>query len=118
MGLWRNQAKGSVQRLGAGRGENVPAEANVTAGGGEAILGWGWGGVGESAKDINWRSLGVCGIFSGHSLWSLSKLPRHSLPSHTAKFLPSSQTPSCLMKKGKMRQSQTHRSNSNILAWE
>lgn len=33
MGLWRNQAKSSVQRLGAGRGENVPAEANVTAGG-------------------------------------------------------------------------------------
>lgn len=44
VGLWRNQAKGSVQRLGAGKGENAPAEANVAAGG-EGKPSWG-----ESAK--------------------------------------------------------------------
>ena len=45
MGQWRNQAKGSVQRLGAGRGENAPAEARVAAGGEEGKPSWG-----ESAK--------------------------------------------------------------------
>lgn len=89
-------------------------------GGGEAVLGWGWGGVGWGSRPrISTGGPRGCAASFLEVLYGHYKLPRHSLRPHTAKFLPSSQTPSCLMKKGKMRQSQTHPSNSlNILAWE